>query len=86
MFRTVPGMIVMTIISKRAHIASWGFASVYSSTLKSLSRNRNAEPLNWHKTSPVIIIDKQQLVKKLGTIGDAAQIKVLNTLQSMFAM
>jgi mRNA interferase MazF len=31
-------------------------------------------------------IDKQRLVKKLGTISDAAQSKVLNTLQSMFAL
>ncbi|MEX0680746.1 MAG: type II toxin-antitoxin system PemK/MazF family toxin [Balneolales bacterium] len=31
-------------------------------------------------------VDKQQLVKKLGAISDTAQIKVLNTLQSMFSM
>ena len=31
-------------------------------------------------------IDKQRLVKKLGSISDAAQVKVLNTLQSMFSL
>ena len=31
-------------------------------------------------------VDKRRLVKKLGTISDEAQLKVLNTLQSMFSM
>ena len=31
-------------------------------------------------------VDKQRLVKKLGILGDAAQLNVLNTLQRMFSM
>jgi len=31
-------------------------------------------------------VDKKRLTKKLGTISDVAQAKVLNTLQSMFSM
>jgi len=31
-------------------------------------------------------VDKQRLVKKLGSISDATQLKVLSTLQSMFSM